>query len=174
MTRLQLAQLLCVHPATVSNWEFGATSPNLRLLPKVLNYLGRDPRTASTPEALGVLLRRARTAAGLSIEELASTWSVDPTTIWKWEHGRTRPRIQHRARIRELTGTNQLETEAGQNLRDRIRAFRERHGLLQKDLARMFGAKQQDVSRWERGRRSKEVSGLERLLGAIGEDSQCR
>ncbi len=151
MTQRRLAKLLGVHPATVSNWESGATSPELRLLPRVLDYLGRDPRPEPEPDVLGALLRRARTAAGISIEELARTWSVDPTTIWKWEHGRNRPEIRHRARIRELAGTEQAGGELSERLGTRSRAYREQYGLRQKDLARMIGVRQQDVSKWERG-----------------------
>jgi transcriptional regulator with XRE-family HTH domain len=145
---------------------WGATCPALRLLPRVLEYLGFDPREPAGPGDLGELLRRARTAAGISIEELAKKWSLDRTTIWKWEHGRNQRRIRYRARIREFARTAHDGGERTENLGGRIPGYRERQGLRQKDLARLLGVTQQVISQWERGH-GKPAAGFAERLGSL-------
>lgn len=36
--------------------------------------------------------RRIRLASGVSVRELAAGVGVDPSTLWRWETGRSRPR----------------------------------------------------------------------------------
>jgi len=42
--------------------------------------------------------RRRRMAAGLSLSEVARPCGVEPSTVWRWETGKRRPRGQEAAR----------------------------------------------------------------------------
>jgi transcriptional regulator with XRE-family HTH domain len=167
LTQRELGRVLGVDPDTVSNWEAGRTSPTLRLLPGIVGYLGLDPRATDGTGGLGSILRQARTAAGQSIEELARKWSLDPTTIWKWEQGRSRPGIRYRAQIREFAGNPAEIGDAG-SLGDLLRAHREKCGLRQKDLAVLLGVTQQVVSEWERGLKVPSSTDQDRLKHVVG------
>ncbi|MHB1865659.1 MAG: helix-turn-helix domain-containing protein [Acidobacteriaceae bacterium] len=39
----QVAELIGVHPLTITNWEGNATVPAIRYIPAILNFLGYDP-----------------------------------------------------------------------------------------------------------------------------------
>ncbi len=76
--------------STVTNWERNRSSPRLYLLPKVFEFLGRDPfpEEASTWGESVKMYRRMR---GLSIKKLAKEWGIDPTTLARWEKGDSLP-----------------------------------------------------------------------------------
>lgn len=58
------------------------------------------PMVHSNPtSALGLNIRAARVDAGVGQAELARRIGVTPTTVWKWENARARPRLEHVALI---------------------------------------------------------------------------
>lgn len=73
---------------TIHNWETDATTPALRLIPRIIGFLGRDPflSAESLPER-----RRAARRLGLSQERLATRLGVDESTHRHWENARHRP-----------------------------------------------------------------------------------
>ncbi|MCZ6704988.1 MAG: helix-turn-helix transcriptional regulator [Bacteroidetes bacterium] len=93
-----VAQLVGVCTETVTNWEKNRSSPDLRVLPKVLEYLGYDPRMAD--ESIGGRLVRSRQARGLSQRGVAHILGVDPSTLSKWELGTREPQGRYLQRVR--------------------------------------------------------------------------
>jgi len=98
----EIAARLGADPTTVNNWETGKSEPRLWFVPRILAFLGYDPR--STGAGFGERLRRARTARGLSIQALSHLLRVDTTTVWKWEEGRHQPIARLRRRLKEMFG----------------------------------------------------------------------
>ncbi|HZM70449.1 MAG TPA: helix-turn-helix domain-containing protein, partial [Candidatus Cryosericum sp.] len=96
--------------------------------------------------SLGPRLRAARRAHGLSIQDLAQRFQVDPTTISRWEHGQSTPFARFVPGILELVDEVQVPDCAP--LGNRIRAYRRRHGLTQQDLADRLGIHQGALSDW--------------------------
>ena len=94
----EVAKLVNVCTDTVTNWEKNRSNPDLRTVPKVLDFLGYDPR----PSDLSVAgeLTRARQARGLSQRELARILRVDPSTLSKWELGIREPEGLYLQRVR--------------------------------------------------------------------------
>lgn len=85
-----VAALVNATNSTVTNWEKNRTRPTLEFLPRIIEFLGYDP--ISLPgSSLGEKLKRYRRIRGQSIERLAEELGVDPTTIAKWERGKTTP-----------------------------------------------------------------------------------
>ena len=91
----EIAGRLGVHLETVKNWECGRTSPGLRQIPKIIEFLGYDPE--SEPKSLRKRIAYYRRQRGMTQEELAETFGVNPTTIYRWENrvieGKLRQRI---------------------------------------------------------------------------------
>ena len=67
----------------------------------------RDAR-ALGPSGRG---RSARLAARLSLNDFARAIEVDPASLCRWEHGRTRPRRE--AALRWLAAVEDIDTTAG-------------------------------------------------------------
>ena len=57
----QTASRLGCHPASVANWERNRTTPGIAHLPRVLGFLGYDPRPIEAN--IGAKLKRHREAA---------------------------------------------------------------------------------------------------------------
>ena len=99
-----VAKRIGVTTDTITNWEKGRSSPDLRAIPNVLEFLGYDPRTEG--QTLGERLRRHRQALGIPQAESARTMGVDPSTLAKWERGERTPREPYLERVLLLLGSS--------------------------------------------------------------------
>jgi len=93
----QTAAEIGVSVATYRGWEVNRAAPTVKHLPGAIAFLGYDWRDAD--ESFGNRLRHGRTAAGMSIKELAAVLRVDPSTIQKWETSLHIPSTRYRARL---------------------------------------------------------------------------
>lgn len=66
----EVGRLLGVDAGSVTNWEVGRTVPEFRWLPKIIRFLGYDPRPAA--ETIGATLIRHRQGQGMSQKTLAA------------------------------------------------------------------------------------------------------
>jgi len=87
----EVAQLIGVDKTTVFNWERNYSSPELRYIPKVIEYLGYVP-FGKEPETLGGRIVYYRWLKGMTQKELARQLGVDPGTLAQWERGEKEPR----------------------------------------------------------------------------------
>lgn len=96
-----VARLLGVNEFTVHNWEKYKSGPDVRLLPKIMDFLGYCapvPRP-SFPEKL----RAYRTILlGLTYKEFAKKLGVDEGTLLRWEHGDRSPRGDKRSILEQV------------------------------------------------------------------------
>src|SRR3990170_6866938 len=85
----QAAQEIGVSVKTYCGWETNRSEPDLSNIPAAIRFLGFDWRPQSV--ILGERIRRARTAAGLSIKALAAVVGLDPSTVGECETGLRKP-----------------------------------------------------------------------------------
>jgi transcriptional regulator with XRE-family HTH domain len=82
-----VARILGVDESTVTNWEKNRTSPALRVVPKIIEFLGYDPMPKSS-DASGERLSQYRRSRGISQKGLAHKIGIDPATLSMLERGR--------------------------------------------------------------------------------------
>jgi transcriptional regulator with XRE-family HTH domain len=93
----EVAQNLDVSLGTVVNWEQNHTAVATRFMPRVVAFLGFDPRPAD--DLFGERIRALRERQGLSQVALAQRLGVNASTVVAWERGRRKklfPRIKQR------------------------------------------------------------------------------
>jgi DNA-binding XRE family transcriptional regulator len=78
-----------VNKDTIHNWEKQRTVPEIRFVPKIIQFLGYAPYRQAN--SLGEGLRVQRTVLGLSQHEAARQIGIDPGTLNGWENARQRP-----------------------------------------------------------------------------------
>jgi transcriptional regulator with XRE-family HTH domain len=92
-----VAEALGVSVSTICNWEGNYTSVATRFLPKVVAFLGYDPRQETGQ--LGDRIRMERERQGLSQAALAEKLGLNASTVVAWERGRVRklfPKVRQR------------------------------------------------------------------------------
>jgi transcriptional regulator with XRE-family HTH domain len=95
--QVTVAGALGVSVTTVNKWERNHTQVATRSLPKLLAFLGYDPRLEGGH--LGERIRMLRERQGLSQEALAAKLGLSPLTVNRWERGRVRkpvPEVRRR------------------------------------------------------------------------------
>jgi len=102
LRQTDLAARFDVHRVSIQNWERKIAEPAIRLLPKIIGFLGFDPMPE--PDGLPNRIAYARRRLGLTQEELATALLVDATTVYRWERGETRPANRILGRFRDLLG----------------------------------------------------------------------
>ena len=91
LTKRQVALRLNVSDLSVYLWEKNRVKPSLTQIPRIIEFLGRDPFEKRT-DSLGDKLREYRRVHGLTQEKMAGQLGVDPSTLAAWERGENNPR----------------------------------------------------------------------------------
>ena len=84
-----VARQIGVDEATIWNWENNATIPEIRFVPRIIEFLGYDP--LPPVENLAERLKAYRMRMGLSRKKLAEHLGIDPGTLGRWESRRGHP-----------------------------------------------------------------------------------
>jgi transcriptional regulator with XRE-family HTH domain len=95
----QAATEIGISVKTYAGWETNSREPDLRSIPAAIRFLGFDWRPQGV--TLGARIRRARTATGLSLTELATFLKTDPATIGGWETGLHAPSNRSLVKLEE-------------------------------------------------------------------------
>jgi transcriptional regulator with XRE-family HTH domain len=80
----QVAEILDVDESTITNWEKNRTSPALRAIPKIIEFLGYDPMPRRS-ETLGGQLSQYRKSRGMNQKVVAQQIGIDPATSSRLE-----------------------------------------------------------------------------------------
>ncbi len=90
-----VARQLGANVTTVTNWELGHSGPALWFVPRIIEFLGYVPCDTS-PDSLPLpdRIKVYRRLRGLSQKTLARKLGVDPSTLARWECGRSRPQAE--------------------------------------------------------------------------------
>jgi len=86
----EAAEEIRVDGTSIYNWENNRTSPSLRFVPKIVEFLGYVPYDISE-RTLGERIVAARRLLGLTQKKLARRLGVDPSTLGRWERGEGQP-----------------------------------------------------------------------------------
>jgi len=90
LTKRQLSSKFHVDDTTIYLWEHNRVQPSVTQIPKIIEFLGRDP-FEKRPEYLGEKIREYRRIQGLSQKKFAELLGVDQTTLAGWEKGKHYP-----------------------------------------------------------------------------------
>jgi transcriptional regulator with XRE-family HTH domain len=85
-----VAERLAVNECSVYNWEKNRSSPAIRFMPGIVEYLGYDPPSLK-PTTLGEKIKKYRLTHGLSQKRLAIQLGIDSLTVRRLEHNRGKP-----------------------------------------------------------------------------------
>jgi DNA-binding transcriptional regulator YiaG len=69
------------------NWESGATTPEIRYLPAIIEFLGYNP----LPHGKTLAQRLLRHRSSLGLTRRATIVGVDASTLARWERGERQP-----------------------------------------------------------------------------------
>ena len=101
-----VAEELDVNKMTVCNWETNRTSPQLRLIPRIITFLGYSPYHTQS-ESLGKRIRIRRRVLGISQTKLAVLLGIDPSTLRRWASGNGKLSEAHRSNLLDwLSGSD--------------------------------------------------------------------
>jgi transcriptional regulator with XRE-family HTH domain len=101
LTKRQLSLNLNVSDVTVYLWERNKVQPSLTEIPKIIEFLGRNPLEKET-ENLGERIREYRRVHGLTQKKLSEQLGVDQTTLAGWERGEHKLSDQNFKKINRL------------------------------------------------------------------------
>jgi transcriptional regulator with XRE-family HTH domain len=106
MLQTSLAHRVGVHRVSVQNWERGIGVPGIKLMPKIIEFLGYDPEPP--PACLAAQIAYFRRHLGITQEELAVAIKTDPMKVSRWEKGETKPTRASIQMLRRLLGNRFL------------------------------------------------------------------
>jgi transcriptional regulator with XRE-family HTH domain len=90
LAKRRLSLNINVSDVTIYLWEKNKVQPSLAQIPKIIEFLGRDPFEKEA-DNLGDKLREYRRIHGLSQKRFAEQLGVDQTTLADWEKRKHRP-----------------------------------------------------------------------------------
>jgi transcriptional regulator with XRE-family HTH domain len=166
LLQAQAAAQIGGHDQTYRHWETGQSAPSLTWWPKIIRFLGYDPRPAA--ETFAARLKRHRVGLGISRENAARQIGVDAGTLWRWETGQASPEGKHLTKACSFVGEPRPVPVTAA---ERIRRHRELRGWSQRELAKRLGSSPSTVERWELGQRQPSALSIEKLAGTFGDES---
>ena len=100
-----VAERLGVNKTSLFNWEANTSTPEIRYMPAIIEFLGYNPLPEAT--AWGARLVRYRTTLGMTQKEAAAHLGVDQGTLARWERGEREPQGAFLGRVKRfLQGEN--------------------------------------------------------------------
>ncbi len=88
-----VALRLSVNDWTICNWENSKTTPAVRYLPRIIEFLGYDP--FPPPQCFREEIAAARRRLGISRKRLAKKLCMDEATLARFERGRSEAKGEH-------------------------------------------------------------------------------
>ncbi|MDP2914331.1 MAG: helix-turn-helix transcriptional regulator [Candidatus Aminicenantes bacterium] len=99
LTKVQLSTFFNVSDITIYLWEKNKVEPSLAQIPRIIEFLGRDPFEKKT-DILAERIKDFRRIRGLSRKKLAEQLGIDLSTLEGWETGKHKPTEKLLAKIK--------------------------------------------------------------------------
>ena len=106
-----LARILGVSTACITNWENGNSEPQLQYFPTITSFLGFSPFSANH-KTFPERLRAYRLERGLSFKRMGLLFDVHGSTVISWEKGAFVPAEETLKKLRDM-GNLDLEELLG-------------------------------------------------------------
>jgi len=90
LSKCQLSLIFHVDDTTIYLWEKNKVLPSLAQIPKIIEFLGRDPFEKKI-EDLGDKIQEYRRVHGLTQKKLAEQLGINSSTLAGWEKGIHQP-----------------------------------------------------------------------------------
>jgi len=94
-----VAVMLAVDTMTVNNWERNRCHPRLYLFPRIVQLFGYNHSPTIENPSIIETIKGYRLIHGLSQKKMAKLLSIDPTTLARWEDGRSRPSLMMKKQL---------------------------------------------------------------------------
>ena len=162
----ELARLLEVSPATISQWERGESRPRSNNQARIITL--REMEKEQVDEILdredgrhraGQKLKEIRERLNITQTKLAKLLGVSIASVRNWEAGEATPRQKNVERIKELEQTPEesIKEEVGVEESDefdtsRLAELKNELNLTREQLAELLGVTANTVWNWETGR----------------------
>lgn len=85
-----VAEIIGTSKQTVSYWELGITEPEIRHIPKIIEFLSYVPFECCSDDPMQ-RLKHFKLVKGLSYERLGNLMGRDPEQLTDWLSGRIKP-----------------------------------------------------------------------------------
>jgi len=110
MYQKDVALRLGVNQWTLIGWETDESEPSVRMLPRIMDFLGYDP--FPKPLTIGERIVTRRRSLGIARKRLAWALGVDEGALREWEADQKVPIDEHRNAIEWFLGAprNAVET----------------------------------------------------------------
>lgn len=95
-----VAAVIEVDECTIYNWETNRVTPAVRLVPRIIMFLGYCPHTPILP--FPERLKLIRQSSGLSRKKVAQLLGVNACTLRRWEAARERLAEKYMDIIKDL------------------------------------------------------------------------
>jgi transcriptional regulator with XRE-family HTH domain len=90
LTKRQLSLRFHIDDTTIYLWKKNRVRPSLTQIPKVIEFLGRDPFEKKI-DILADRIKDFRQIRGISQKKLAHLVGIDPSTVSNWERDENQP-----------------------------------------------------------------------------------
>lgn len=100
LTQKQVAKRIGVSASTIYNWEKVRTDPPAHYCPGIFDFLGYVPYDPLMP--FRKKLACWRKSLGLTQRQFAAQFGFDPSTVMRWETGKSNPEPQSLKRIKRM------------------------------------------------------------------------
>ena len=101
LTQKEVGKFLGVSEETVYNWESGKKQPDVKLIPKIIKFLGYVPFEPEGDDLIS-RLKFYKLINGLTVEGLAERISRHPDQVRSWLTGRRKPSRKNEKWIEEI------------------------------------------------------------------------
>jgi len=105
LTQKEVADTFGVSKDTICNWEKGKSFPDLKVIPKIIKFLGYNPFRPEGDDLIS-RLKFYRLVNGLTVEELAERISKHPDQVSAWLAGRRKLSKKNRKWLEEFLKGN--------------------------------------------------------------------
>jgi transcriptional regulator with XRE-family HTH domain len=98
LSQRQAAEAMGVDETSVFNWESNRAQLAVRLIPRIIQFLGYCPYKPALPTIES--LKLIRQSLGYSQKRLATAFGIDEGTLRRWEAGRRQPSPKYMGHIK--------------------------------------------------------------------------